>query len=159
MWTEEEAAVLIVFSMWGYKHEAIAEILTNRRAEIRGIVRTDMPPSYTRTVPAVRNKLAEIRTQNPQLWSKNEGWARDAVLAHLYGSLLDHDHVNRLLNLTSVDIKTITRVCVPNLPVGRLLTVQTRQIYHNSYFINLQGFRTKGAIQEDRYIHLENSNA
>lgn len=113
MWTEEETAVLLIFAMWGYKHEAIAEILTNRRAEIRGIFRTDMQPSYTRTVSAVRNKLAEVRSQNSQLWSKDEGWARDAVLEHLYGSLVDHAHVKRLLNLTPSDVKIITRVWTP----------------------------------------------
>jgi hypothetical protein len=113
-WTDEETAVLLVFSMWGYKHEAIAEILTNRQAEIRGILHTYMPPSYTRTVSAVRNKLTELRTQNPQLWLREEGWNRAAITEYLYGSTVDLAHVNRLLNLTPADIDTVTRVCTSN---------------------------------------------
>ncbi|KAJ6051511.1 uncharacterized protein N7446_006144 [Penicillium canescens] len=108
-WTDEETAVLLVFSMWGYKHEAIAEILTNRRAEIRGILHTNMPPSYTRTVSAIRNKLNELRTQNPRLWLKEEGWNRAAITEYLYDSMADLAHVNRLLNLNAADINIITR--------------------------------------------------
>lgn len=111
-WTEEETAVLLVFAMWGYKHEAIAEILTDRRAEIRGLLHTNMPPSYRRTVSAVRNKLTDLRTQNPQLWLKEEGWIRDAVLIYLHESTVDHALLNRLLNLTTTNIEMITRVCV-----------------------------------------------
>ncbi|EKV13718.1 hypothetical protein PDIG_36290 [Penicillium digitatum PHI26] len=86
--TEEKAAVLLVFAMWGFKHEAIAEILINRGSEIRGILPANMP-FYTQTVSAVRNKLTEIRTQNPQLWSREEGWVRQAVVVHLHNMMLD----------------------------------------------------------------------
>lgn len=110
LWTEEEAAVLLVFAMWGFKHEAIAEMLTNRRSEIRGILQTNIPPCYTRTVSAVRNKLNEIRVLNPQLWLKEEGWDQAAVVAHLHSTSLDFDHLTRLLNLTSIDIRTMTQV-------------------------------------------------
>lgn len=117
-WTEEEAAVLLVFAMWGFKHEAIAEILTNRRSEIRGILHTNIPPFYTRTVSAVRNKLTEIRTQNPQLWSREDGWVREAVVVHLHDTVLDFGHVTRLLNLTAADIETIAQVCGPDSPTN-----------------------------------------
>ncbi|KAJ6076859.1 hypothetical protein N7499_008840 [Penicillium canescens] len=108
-WTDEETAVLLGLSMWGYKHEAIAENLTNRRAEIRGILNSYMPPSYMRTVSAVRNKLNELRTKNPQLWLKEGGWNRAAITEYLCGSMVDLAHVNRLLNLISADINTITQ--------------------------------------------------
>ena len=116
IWTEEETAVLLVFAMWGYKHEAIAEILTNRRAEVRGILDTDVLPSYMRTVSAVRNKLTDIRARNPQLWLKEEGWDRDAVLIYLYQSTVDHAQLNRLLNLTATDINILNRVCLLKNP-------------------------------------------
>ncbi|KAJ5855550.1 uncharacterized protein N7529_009494 [Penicillium soppii] len=72
-----------------------------------------MPPSYKRTVSAVRNKLNELRDQNPHLWLKEEGWNRAAVIEYLYESMADLAHVNRLLNLTAADIDNIiTRVCI-----------------------------------------------
>lgn len=110
MWADEETAVLLVFSMWGYKHETIAEILTNRRAVIRGILPTNTPPPYTRTVSAIRNKLNELRTQNPQLWLKEKGWDEVAILKYLCNSMIDLTDLNRLLNLTASDIDYITRV-------------------------------------------------
>jgi hypothetical protein len=60
-WTEEETAVLLIFLMWDYRYEVIADILTNRRAEIRGILYINILLLYKRTVSAVRNKLNELR--------------------------------------------------------------------------------------------------
>lgn len=108
-WTKEETALLIIFAMWGIRHEAIAEILTNRRAEIRAILTV---PPYTRTVSAVRNKLTEVRSQNPRLWDREQGWDRDAVVEFLYQSTLDHAQVTRLLSWTAADIEIIIQVCI-----------------------------------------------
>jgi hypothetical protein len=108
-WTDEETAVLIIFDMWGFKTEAIAEILTNRRAEIRAIVGSI--PQYKRTSSAVSNKLTQVRNQNHNLWLKDRRWDRDAVTEFLYRSTLDHDLVARLLDLET-DIKIVIRVCV-----------------------------------------------
>jgi hypothetical protein len=88
-WTDEETAALIIFDMWGFKTEAIAEILTNRRAEIRAIVGSI--PQYKRTSSAVSNKLTQLRNQNHNLWLSDRGWDRDAVTEFLYRSTLDHD--------------------------------------------------------------------
>lgn len=109
IWSEEETALLIVFSMWGFRQETIAEILTNRTPEFHGLLPS--APIYTRTTSAVRNKVNDVRAHNPKLWNKDEGWNQIAVAEHLYKSIVDHDQVTRLLNLTVADIERIIRVC------------------------------------------------
>ncbi|KAJ5184191.1 hypothetical protein N7492_001807 [Penicillium capsulatum] len=108
IWSEEETALLIVFSMWGFRQETIAEILTNRTPELHGLLPSS--PIYTRTTSAVRNKVNDVRAHNPKLWNKDEGWNQIAVAEHLYNSIVDHDHVTRLLNLTVADIERIIRI-------------------------------------------------
>lgn len=119
-WSEEETAVLIIFSMWGFRQEVIAEILTNRTPEFRGLLPS--VPIYKRTMSSVRNKVNDVRSHNPGLWERDEGWNRIAVAEHLHKSTVDHDHVTRLLNLTWVDIERVIRVCFHALCVLWILS-------------------------------------
>lgn len=109
-WSEEETALLLVFAMWGFEHQAISEMLSNRIPEARAILSSTVP-LYKRSVPAIRHKLTEIRDKNPGLWSDTTGWDRSAVAAYLYGLPADHALITRLLNLTEIDLEIITRVC------------------------------------------------
>ena len=116
-WNMEEDAVAIVFSMWGITPETIAQLLTNKRAAVRGVQEgmvaglEAIMPQYERTTNAVWSRLARIRKVHPELRSNRESWNRGAVHAFLESSLLDRDLLRSLLTLTPSDIEMIIQVC------------------------------------------------
>ena len=108
-WTGEETALLIVLAMWGYEHEDISTLLTNRIATSRAMSTTE-EPSYHRSTSSIQNKLNEVRSRIPGLWSRRDGWNEGAVIAHIYSSTVDHDLINQLLSLTAADIQAMLSV-------------------------------------------------
>ena len=115
-WTIEEDAVAVMLSMWGITPETIAQLLTNKRAAVRGIQEGVVAglvvttPQYERTTHAVQSRLARIRRMHTEIWSNEESWNRDAVHAFLENSLLDRDLLRNLLTLTPNDIDLIIQV-------------------------------------------------
>lgn len=137
-WTTEEDAVAVVLSMWGITPETIAQLLTKKRAAVRGIQEgvvaglVAMTPQYERTTHAVQSRLARIRRMHTELWSNGESWNRDAVHGFLENSLLDRDLVLNLLTLTPNDIYFIIHVCshVPFCGIKKLTYLKHQKVDH-----------------------------
>lgn len=115
-WTIEEDAVAVILNMWGITPEAIARLLTDKRAAVRGIREgvvaglVTRAPQYERTTHAVQSRLARICKMHSELRSSGECWNRGAVHDFLENSLLDRDLLRNLLTLTTSDIDLIIQV-------------------------------------------------
>lgn len=105
-WGGVEVALIVIFDMWGYPHKHIASILARRADAIYG----NSPPPCLRTVTAVANKLQDIRTRYPEMWSPKEKlYYSDLLTSATIFSIpnLDLQHVMSLVALTNEDIADI----------------------------------------------------
>ena len=104
--------------MWGINHEIIANLLTDRQSEIRGIIHTITPvagllapmPQYTRTLCAVRGRLKRIGDL-PGLKFNPTTWNGEKVHQYFLEQQMDPQLVQKLLNLTEGEINMIVQVC------------------------------------------------
>ncbi|PYI07373.1 hypothetical protein BO78DRAFT_396446 [Aspergillus sclerotiicarbonarius CBS 121057] len=111
IWSEEETAIALVLSMWGFRNDTIAALLTRKSALVRGILDGPHPgspvafPQYERTEGAVANKLQRIRETHKSLWLPDQArWNRAAVIDFISVSHFDMDLINSLLHWTDSDI-------------------------------------------------------
>ncbi|KAE8148503.1 hypothetical protein BDV25DRAFT_141737 [Aspergillus avenaceus] len=110
IWTQEETVIAVVLNMLGFNCERIAQFLTNKVAEVRGIQpftidgRQINPPQYERTEHSVRNKIGRTRKEKPELWSEQENrWNEDAVYDYM-STTLGGDFFSYLTPTDAVEI-------------------------------------------------------
>ncbi|KAJ5602072.1 hypothetical protein N7510_011606 [Penicillium lagena] len=111
-WTSEEIAIIVLFASRGVRHETIADVLRSWSAPLLG-----MPPEADlaalttaprRTVSAIRNKLAWLRSHHPELWLSDGRWDIDAVVGFLYRlPSMDPSRVTLLLDSAAIEIAAI----------------------------------------------------